>query len=131
MQSLVHPSIMDHLNLMNSCVQKFTWAKVRLFLESDRVALFFLCEGRPSKEFQRCLIRVSLDVSKFFELPCGKSVYPFKFDHLKAYVEGLVGKFCLGLKPVSLKKGTVPSSTLPKTLPLLEVPFDMRARSRT
>ena len=79
-RSLDHPSIMDHLNLMNSCVQKYVWAKVCLFLESDRIALISLCEGRPSKEVQRCLNRVSLDVSKFFELPCGKSVYPYKFD---------------------------------------------------
>ena len=57
-QSLDHPSILGHLNLMSSCVQKYTWAKVRLSLESERVALYSLCEGRPSKDFQRCLIRL-------------------------------------------------------------------------
>ena len=105
LQSLDHPSIMDHLNLMNSCVQKYTWAKVRLFLESERVALFSLCEDRPSKEIPCCLIRVSLDVSKFFELPCRKFLYPYKFDHLKASVKAFVGIFCIGLKASFTEEG--------------------------
>ena len=61
------------------------------FLESDRNAVISLCEGRPSSDFQRCLIRASLDVAKFFVLPSGTSVFPFKFDQLKASVEKLTG----------------------------------------
>ena len=40
-----------------------------------------------------------------FKLPCGKSVYPFKLDHLKSSVEGIVGDFCIGLKASFSEEG--------------------------
>ena len=104
-QCLDHPSCKYHVNLSSDHVQNLTWASVRLFLESDRAALYLLREGRSSKAWLRHLIRVSLEVSKLFMLPCGKTICPLKFDHLKRSVEGIVGDFCRGLKASFSEEG--------------------------
>ena len=39
-----------------------------------------------------------MDIAKFFVLPCGKSLSPFKSDSLKSYVEEILGNLCIGLK---------------------------------
>ena len=69
-----------------------------LFLESNWVSFLSICEGRPDKEWHRILIGISLNTDKFFMLPNGKSLSPFKFDALKSYVEDMLGPLCIGLK---------------------------------
>ena len=57
-----------------------------------------ICEDRPDKEWRRFLIGISLNTDKFFMLPSGKSLSPFKFDALKSYVEEIMCPLCSGLK---------------------------------
>ena len=48
--------------------------------------------------WRRFLIGISLSTDKFFILPSGKSLSPFKFDALKSYVEEILCSLCSGLK---------------------------------
>ena len=57
-----------------------------------------MCGDRPDKEWRRFPIGISLNTDKFFMLPSGKSLSPFKFDALKSYVEDILGPLCIGLK---------------------------------
>ena len=88
----------DQLALLAASVKKFVWSKVLLFLESNWASFLSICEDRPDKAWRRSLICVSMDIAKFFVLPSGKSLSPFKFESLKSYVEDILGSLCIGLK---------------------------------
>ena len=95
-----HPKVINQLNLLVACVQKLVWAKVWLFLGSNKASFLSVYEGQPDKAWQHHLVCVSLEIAKFFKLPCGKSLYPIKIDLLKSKVEGLMRPLCDFLKEV-------------------------------
>jgi hypothetical protein len=71
-----HPKVLNQLKLLVACVQTNMWAKVWLFLGNNRASLLSVCEGQPDRAWQRHIVCVSLEIAKFFKLPCGKSLYP-------------------------------------------------------
>ena len=68
------------------------------FLKSNWASFLSICEDRLDKAWHRSLIGVSLGVDKFFKLPSGESLSPFKFDSLESYVEDILGSLRIGLK---------------------------------
>ena len=90
--------LQEQFALLVDSVKKLIWCKVLLFLESNWASFLSICEDRPDKAWHRSLIGVSLGIDKFFKLPSGESLSPFKFDSLKSYVEDILGSLCIGLK---------------------------------
>ena len=62
-----------------------------LFLESSDASFLAICEDRHDPAWQRHLVSVSLNIDKFFAMPGGKSVSPFKYNTLKCLVEETLG----------------------------------------
>ena len=81
----------EQLANLVGCVKKVMWPKVLLFLESGEASFLSICEDRHVPAWQRHLISVSLYMDKFFEMPGGKSVSPFKYNTLKCLVEETLG----------------------------------------
>ena len=88
----------DQFSSADENVQKLIWAKILLFLVSSWASFSSICEDCLDKEWRRLLIGISLNSDKFFIVPSGKSLSPYKFDSLKPYVEGILCPLCIGLK---------------------------------
>ena len=96
-----------------------------LFLESNWASFLSICEDRPDKAWRRSLICVSMDIAKFFVLPCGKSLSPFKSDSLKSYVEEILGSLCIGLKAFYSDEVSVPFSRILLSIQVATSPFPL------
>ena len=100
----------EHLGKLVDSVKKM-WAKMLLVLEGNYRPFYSICEDRPDLARRRHLISVSLDIAKYFVLPCGKPSSPVKYDTLKLRVEETGGPLCR-----RLNAHIVPSSSASCTL---------------
>ena len=77
----------EQYNLRVDSVRKVIWTKVVHFLDGNYGSFMPICEDRPELAWHRQVVRVSVEMAKYFSFSHGLSCNPFKFGPLISFLE--------------------------------------------